>query len=217
MKKIYVVSTPIGNLEDITIRALNILKSADVILCENPKHHIKLLNHYGIKGKKLIKINSSNEENSINGIIKLLDKGKSIALVSDAGTPNVSDPGGFIVREMYKRGVKCIPIPGPSSLTASLSVSPIPVSKFVFYGFLPKGRMKIRNILQNFKNLELPIVFLVSSTNINDFIKILCEEYPNSQISIFKELTKVNEEIIYSAPCNISLDTRGEFVVILKI
>ncbi|MFN4245692.1 MAG: SAM-dependent methyltransferase, partial [Brevinematia bacterium] len=116
MKEIYIISTPIGNLKDITLRALETLKNVDVILCEDPKHHVKLLNYFNIKGKKLLKITSSNEKNSINGVIKLLEDGKKVALVSNAGTPNISDPGGEIVRLLWEKGVRCIPIPGPSSL-----------------------------------------------------------------------------------------------------
>ncbi|MGB9621087.1 MAG: 16S rRNA (cytidine(1402)-2'-O)-methyltransferase [Brevinematia bacterium] len=216
MKEIYIVATPIGNLEDITIRAINTLKEVDIILCENPKNHLKLLKHYGIKGKRLIKITSANEENSINGIIKLLEIGKKVALVSDAGTPNISDPGGTIVKELTKRGIKCTPIPGPSSLTAALSVSPINISKFIFYGFLPKNTNKVVKVINELKDGKLPIVFFVSSHKIEELIQILCKHFPNIEIAIFKEITKINEEVIFGKPCEIKIETKGEFVVIVK-
>lgn len=217
MKKIYIVSTPIGNIQDITIRALEILKKVDVILCENPVHHLKLLNHYGIKGKRLLKITSANEENSIKGIIKLLDNGKEIALVSDAGTPNLSDPGGIIVRELHKKGIKCIPIPGVSSLTTAISVSPIPVSKFIFYGFIPKSIKKTEKILEELKKVDLPMIFFAPSNHIKELLNLLCNKYPNSEIAIFRELTKLNEEITFGPPCNITVEEKGEFVVIIKL
>lgn len=217
MKEIYIVSTPIGNLEDITLRALNILKEVDIILCENPKNHLKLLQHYGIKNKRLIKITSANEENSINGILKLLESGKKVAFVSDAGTPNVSDPGGTIVRELTKKGIKCTPIPGPSSLTAALSVSPIPVPKFIFYGFIPKNVSKVVKIINEFKDKKLPLIFFASSHKIEELIKVLCENFPTTEITVFKEITKINEEIIYATPCQIKLEPKGEFVIIIKL
>lgn len=216
-KVLYIVSTPIGNLRDITLRALEILKEVDIIACENPLHHSKLLNHHGIKGKKLIKITSANEENSVKGIINLLERGKKVAFVSDAGTPNLSDPGGKIVRELQKYGVRCIPIPGVSALTTAISVSPIPVSKFIFYGFPPKSIKKTEKIIENLKPLELPIVFFIPSNHIKEFLEMLCRKFPSSEIAIFRELTKINEEILYGPPCKLQIEEKGEIVLILKL
>ena len=217
MKEIYIVSTPIGNLQDITLRALETLKNVDIILCEDPKHHLKLLNHFGIKGKKLLKITSSNEKNSVKGILKLLDEGKKIALVTNAGTPNVSDPGGEIVRLLYKKGIKVTPIPGASSLTTALSVSPIPTQKFIFYGFIPKNVNKVEKIIEKAKILKIPIVFFVPPRYVNSLLKLLCSKYPNSEIAIFKELTKINEEIFLDNPCNMEIEEKGELVAIVKV
>lgn len=215
MKKIYVVSTPIGNLGDITIRALEVLKQADVILCENPAHHLKLLNHYGIKGKRLIKITSANEKNSISGILRLLESGKEVALVSDSGTPNLSDPGGVIVRELSRMGVRCVPVPGPSSLTAAISVSPLPVSRFVFWGFIPKSMIRLKGILSDLNKVGLPVVFFVPSKHLKKVLDLLCKEYSTSEVAVFKELTKVNESVVFGKPCEIDV-SGGEVVVIVK-
>jgi len=217
---LYVVSTPIGNLEDITLRALRILKEVDVIACENPINHLKLLNHYDIKGKKIIKVTSANEQNSVKGILKLLNESKSVALVSDAGTPTVSDPGKLIVAGVINNGFKVTPIPGPSSLSASLSVSPIPIDKFIFIGFPPKSTTKAIKLIQNFSNLNLPIILFYPSKNLKVFLEKLSENFPNSQIAIFRELTKINEEIIYSKIEEINYTenmSKGETVIILKI
>ncbi len=217
---LYVISTPIGNLEDITLRALRILKEVDIIACENIPNHLKLLNHYGIKGKKIIKVTSANEQNSLKGIIKLLNEGKNIGLVSDAGTPTISDPGKLIVSGVLKSGFKIIPIPGPSALTAALSVSPIPTDKFIFLGFPPKSIKKTIKMLEEFSTLDIPIVLFFPSRNIDEFLKTISGTFPNSEIAIFRELTKINEEIIYSKVEEISFTenlNKGEIVVILKI
>ncbi|MCS7299362.1 MAG: 16S rRNA (cytidine(1402)-2'-O)-methyltransferase [Spirochaetia bacterium] len=216
MKKIYIVSTPIGNLEDITIRALDILKKVDVIVCENPKHHLKLLNHYGIRGKRLIKITSANEANSVNGILKLIEDGKEVAIVSDAGTPGLSDPGSILVRELTKRGVKCIPIPGPSALTSAISVSPIPMSKFIFYGFIPKSQKKVEKVVQDLSKYGFPVIFFIPPERVKTFVNVVCSKYPHSEIVLFREITKLNEEVIYGNPCNLEFEDKGEFVVVVK-
>ncbi|MEN2998401.1 MAG: 16S rRNA (cytidine(1402)-2'-O)-methyltransferase [Brevinematia bacterium] len=217
MKKIYIVATPIGNLEDITIRALEVLKKVDIILCEDPDYHLRLLSYYGIKGKRLIKVTSANEENSVNGIMKLLEEGKEVALVSNSGTPNLSDPGGIIVRELQKRGIRCIPIPGPSALTTAISVSPLPIHRFIFYGFIPKSVRKVEKVVEQYKSLGLPIVFFVPSSRIREFLGLLCEKYPHFEVVVFKELTKINEEIVSGFPCEILVEEKGEFVVVVRV
>jgi len=217
---LYVISTPIGNLEDITFRAVKILKEVDVIACENIPNHLKLLNYYGIKGKKIIKVTSANEQNSLKGIIKLLNEGKNVGLVSDAGTPTISDPGKLIVSGVLKNGFKVVPVPGPSALTTALSVSPIPTDKFIFLGFSPKSIKKTIKILEEFGFLDIPVVLFFPPRDIEEFLKSISETFPNSEIAIFRELTKINEEIIYSKVEEIQLNeklTKGEMVIILKI
>ena len=135
-KGLYIVSTPIGNLEDITLRSLEVLRKSDIILCEDTRRSLKLLNHYNIK-KKLVPYHKFNEKKELNKIIKYLNEGKILSLISDAGTPLLSDPGYFLVRECLNRKIDVYPVPGPSSITASMSISGFE-DKFIFYGFLPK-------------------------------------------------------------------------------
>ena len=145
MNTLYVVATPIGNLEDITLRALRVLKEADIIVCEDTRVTQRLLKHYGIVGKQLTAYNEQKSGVSAEKIIKLLKEGKNLALVTDAGTPGISDPGAFLIsqiREQLGDGVQIVSIPGPSALTATLSIAGVPVHDFIFLGFLPhkKGR-----------------------------------------------------------------------------
>jgi 16S rRNA (cytidine1402-2'-O)-methyltransferase len=144
---LYLVSTPIGNLDDITLRGLEVLKSSDIILCEDTRRSIKLLNHYKIK-KKLISYHKFNEQKELQNIIEYLKEGKILSLISDAGTPTLSDPGLLLVKSCVDNEIKVTPIPGPSSVTASVSVSGFD-DKYLFYGFLPKTENELIKILQN--------------------------------------------------------------------
>ena len=133
-KSLYIVSTPIGNLDDITIRALDVLKNSDIILCEDTRHSLKLLNHFKIT-KKLISYHKFNEKKELEKIIRYLNEGKILSLISDAGTPALSDPGRLLIQTCIERNIKIIPIPGASSITASMSVSGFS-DQFLFFGFL---------------------------------------------------------------------------------
>ena len=135
---LYIVSTPIGNLEDITLRALSVLKNSDQILCEDTRRSIKLLNHYNIK-KKIVANHKFNEKKIVNTIIKLLNDGKVVSMISDAGTPILSDPGLVLIKECINNNIKIIPIPGPSAITTAVSISGFE-DKYLFYGFLPKKK-----------------------------------------------------------------------------
>ena len=137
---LYIVSTPIGNLEDITLRALKVLKNSDQILCEDTRRSLKLLNYYDIK-KKLVSNHKFNEKNVANSVVELLQKGKIISIISDAGTPTLSDPGQILIKECMKKNIKIFPIPGASAVTTAISVSGFN-DKYFFYGFLPKKAMK---------------------------------------------------------------------------
>ena len=137
-KGLYIVSTPIGNLEDITLRSLEVLRKSDIILCEDTRRSLKLLNHYNIK-KKLVPYHKFNEKKELNKIIKYLNEGKILSLISDAGTPLLSDPGYFLVRECLNRKIDVYPVPGPSSITASMSISGFE-DKFIFMDFCLKRK-----------------------------------------------------------------------------
>ena len=144
---LYIVSTPIGNLDDITLRAIKVLKNSDIILCEDTRRSIKLLNHLKIK-KKLVSYHKFNEKKQISKIIEYINQGKILSLISDAGTPLLSDPGSFLLHECIKRNIQTIPIPGASSITAAMSVSGFN-EQFLFYGFLPKKESELTQVLSN--------------------------------------------------------------------
>ena len=157
-KGLYIVSTPIGNLDDITIRALNTLKNSDFILCEDTRQTLKLLNFYNIK-KKLIAYHKFNEKKSLSTIIRYLNEGKILSLVSDAGTPLISDPGNILINECIKNGHNIFTIPGPSSVIAAVSLSGFD-DEFIFQGFLQKRKQTIE-CLKNLKDADYSLVFLL--------------------------------------------------------
>ena len=159
-KGLYIVSTPIGNLEDITFRSIRILKKSDIILCEDTRRTLKLLNHYKIK-KKLISYHKFNERKELHKIIKYLKLGNILSLVSDAGTPNLSDPGRILIKKCISENIDIFPIPGPSSITAAMSVSGFD-DKFLFYGFLPKKEKELSEVLNKIKNYDYTLVFFYS-------------------------------------------------------
>lgn len=219
---LYIVATPIGNLEDITIRAIRILNEVDFILAEDTRVASKLLNHYKIK-KSLISFHHHSDLNKYNKVLSLLKEGKSLALISDAGTPNISDPGGQLIDFIRKNlgEVNIEPIPGPSAITTALSVSGIKADKFCFFGFLPhkKGRSSmIKEIINN----EYPVVFYESKHRILKLLEELKSINFNKKIMIFREMTKMfytfyNDDInnlckIFEQDKN---NIKGEFTIII--
>ena len=156
-KSLYIVSTPIGNLEDITLRALDVLKNSDIILCEDTRHTIKLLNHYKIK-KKLISYHKFNEKKQSSTVIKYINQGKILSLVSDAGTPLLSDPGRHLVNECISNQIDIIPIPGVSSIISAMSVTGFK-DQFLFYGFLPKTENELEKVLSSLSDNKYSLVF----------------------------------------------------------
>ncbi|MEJ5285310.1 MAG: 16S rRNA (cytidine(1402)-2'-O)-methyltransferase [Brevinematia bacterium] len=213
--KLYVVATPIGNLKDITLRALETLKEVDIIACENANRHLKLLSHFEIK-KRVIEYSPKNEEQSANGILKLILEGKNIALVSDAGTPLISDPGKKLISLLKEKGVKIIPIPGVSALTTIMSIANFPAKNIIFLGFLPKTEGKIKKELTKFIDIEATIVFFTSSYQIKKILDIINKIYGNVEIIIGREMTKENEEFIQGHLqdiVNTGFKELGEFTV----
>jgi 16S rRNA (cytidine1402-2'-O)-methyltransferase len=175
IKGLYIVSTPIGNLDDITIRAKNILEVSDIILCEDTRHSLKLLNHQKIK-KKLISYHKFNEKKEIAKIINYLKDGKILSLISDAGTPVLSDPGNMLINECVKQKINIIPIPGPTSITTAMSVSGFE-DKFLFYGFLPKTEKEIEKVILGLKEFDYSIIFFTPSLKINFYLKIFKKHF----------------------------------------
>jgi len=191
---LYIVSTPIGNLDDITLRALEVLKKSDIILCEDTRHSLKLLSYYKIK-KKLISYHKFNEKKQIANIIEYFKEGKILSLVSDAGTPLLSDPGRILVNECVKRKIQIVPIPGVSSITAAMSISGFS-DKFLFYGFLPKTENELIKLLNLLSQNNFTQVFFASSKKINFYIKFFKKFYSGRKLVIAKEITKLHEAFI---------------------
>ena len=189
---LYIVSTPIGNLEDITFRALNVLRNSDKILCEDTRRSIKLLNFYKIK-KKLFSYHKFNEKKLLPFAVNSILEGEKVALISDAGTPILSDPGLLLLRECIKKNIKIFPIPGVSAITTATSVSGFN-EKYFFYGFLPKKDKEIEKELNVLRDHNFCIVFFVPSIKINYYIKFFKKYFANREILIAKEMTKIHEE-----------------------
>ena len=189
---LYIVSTPIGNLDDITLRAIEVLKNCDIILCEDTRHSLKLLNHLKIK-KKLISYHKFNEKKQINSIIKHINQGKILSLISDAGTPLLSDPGRFLINACIEKNIKICPIPGVSSITASMSISGFS-DKFLFYGFLPKNEGEIEKVLKTLSSYEFSQIFFIPAIKINYYLKKFKKYYSNRKLLIAREITKIHEE-----------------------
>ncbi|MFN4226700.1 MAG: 16S rRNA (cytidine(1402)-2'-O)-methyltransferase [Candidatus Ratteibacteria bacterium] len=215
---LYIVATPIGNIKDITLRGLEILKEVDLILCEDTRETSKLLNHYNIK-KPLLSYYREIEKKKVAKVIELLKEGKDIALVCDRGTPGISDPAYILVNEAYKNNIKVIPIPGPSALTAAMSISGFPLNKVYFLGFLPKKENEKRKIFKELK--DETIIFFESVHRIEKTMNLLYEIMPEKEIFIGRELTKFFEEIIRGKVKEVyeifkKAKKKGEFVIIIK-
>ena len=214
---LYIVSTPIGNLEDITLRALNVLKNSDKILCEDTRRSLKLLNHYGIK-KKLISYHKFNEKKELNKIIQHLNEGKILSLISDAGTPLLSDPGRLLVNECIEKGIKVSPIPGVSSITSSLSVSGFN-DKFLFYGFLPKTENQLEKVLSSLSKNLFTQIFFLPSKKLNFYLKGFKKFFSGRQIMIAKEITKIHEAFIRAEIDDLKIfksTVKGELTVVIS-
>ena len=216
-----IVSTPIGNLNDISIRATDALKECDIIICENPKHSLKLLNKLGIK-KKLISLHDYNEHIIINKIKGLL-KNKNCVLISDSGSPLISDPGYNLVQYCIQNNIKITSIPGPSSIISSLQLSGLPISEFVFFGFIPKSKKKLEDLVRTIIKERKTSIFFISNHKLVTFIDCLINIMPDRKISICKELTKVNEFIFRGIPSKVKSDIlqkkenlKGEFVGVVS-
>ena len=189
---LYIVSTPIGNLEDITLRALKVLKNSDYILCEDTRVSKKLLSKYKIKSN-LISYHKFNEKKNLQKIIDILKSNKVVSLISDAGTPTISDPGNILIKECIRNEINLIPIPGPSAPTASLSISGF-LDKYYFYGFFPESNSEINKNFSNLSQLNGSIVFFISAKKFNRSLNIIKKYFSDREILICKEITKYFEE-----------------------
>jgi 16S rRNA (cytidine1402-2'-O)-methyltransferase len=216
---LYIVSTPIGNLRDITLRALDVLKEVDFIACEDTRTSSVLLNHYDIR-KELISLNAVNERNRISMILSRINEGSSCALISDAGTPGISDPGIRLISNAINDGIKVIPVPGVTAAITGLTLSGLPSDSFIFEGFLPqkKGRQKL---LQQLAEEERTIILYESVHRIRKLLEELNTYMPGRLIVVCRELTKKFEETWRGYPSDLlkNLDdktSKGEFVVVIS-
>lgn len=215
---LYIVSTPIGNLKDITLRAIEILKDVNFIICEDTRVTSVLLKNYSIK-KELVSMNAQSEMRKIPHIIERISNGENCALVSDAGTPLISDPGVRLVSEAIKNNIKVVPVPGASAFLTALTISGLPIDKFVFEGFLPnkKGRQKK---LKELSGEKRTVILYESTYRIEKLLRELYELMPKRYIIVCRELTKKFEEVRRGYPIDL-LDSfnekvnKGEFVVII--
>ena len=197
MGNLYVVATPIGNLSDMTERAVKTLKEVDYILCEDTRNSIKLLNHFNIKNK-LVAYHKFNEQEKQRSIIKDLKEGKNIALISDAGTPCINDPGEIIVKEARENKIPVFGIGGISAMVTALSISGLDTKSFTYYGFFPREKKEQDKLIEEIKESKVKtFIFYESPKRIIKTIEILSKELPNSKISISKELTKLHEKNFY--------------------
>ena len=214
---LYIVSTPIGNLEDITLRAIGVLKHSDIILCEDTRHSLKLLNHLKIK-KKLISYHKFNEKKKITQIIKYLDEGKILSLISDAGTPSLSDPGKLLIQFCIQKKIKVVPVPGVSSITASMSVSGFK-DQFLFYGFLPKTDKELEKTLSSLSQYSFSQVFFIPSIKVNFYLNKFKRFFAGRKILIAKEITKLHETFYREEIDKINMfktSLKGELTVVIS-
>lgn len=216
---LYIVATPIGNLEDISLRALRILKEVDVVVAENVQQTKKLLSKYEIK-TPTTRLHQHSREDQIQGLVNQLEQGKSMAYVSDAGTPNISDPGGQLVELARKAGIKIVPIPGASAVTALLSVAGIPADTFMFVGFLPKKKGR-QSLMDEIANLDVPVVFFESPNRAIKTLQEILARLGDREVVVGRELTKIYEEVLTmktsEAIKHFTVHApKGEFVIIIR-
>ncbi len=212
---LYIISTPIGNLSDITVRAVDTLKAVDLVLCEDTRRSSLLMKKLGISTRRT-SFNDFNKERKTPKIISML-KDKDIALISDAGTPGISDPGFYLVREAIKHDITVTHIPGPSAIISALVVSGLPTDRFTFIGFLPKKKNKLRAL-----KLEPDMTYVAfeSPHRIIKTLNVIKEHYPEMRMALCRELTKLHEEVIRGNPAEILKqlkNPKGEMTLVMRI
>lgn len=216
---LYVVATPIGNLKDISLRAIEVLQDSDLLIAENRERALKLLSHLEIR-KPIITINAYNEERKAHSIVQQIRTGKQCVLISGAGTPCISDPGNIIVRKCHETGLDVKAVPGPSAVIAALSVSGLSPDRFCFYGFLPQKKGKRKKVLEELLSQPYPFVFFESPRRLADTIQILGEIAPDREVVLAKEMTKMYEELVRCRAKELSGyipgDVKGEYTIVVS-
>lgn len=217
---LYLVATPIGNLEDITFRAVRVLRDADVVACEDTRQTLKLLNRYDLK-KNLISFYESREKQRIPHLLNLLQSGRSIALVTDAGTPGISDPGFRLVREAVRLNIPVVPVPGPAAVTAALAASGLPTHRFLFMGFAPVKKEALRKTLLSIREEEGTIIFYLPARKIGSFLEALRDSFEDRPVVIAREMTKIYEEFLRGTPAELleiakMREFKGEVTILIQ-
>ena len=215
---LYIVSTPIGNLKDVTYRALNVLSEVNIIACEDTRITRRLLSHYKIKNKMIV-YNDFNSKRKVHELVKLIKEGNSIALVSDAGTPCISDPGYRLVNTAHLESINVVSVPGPSSVHAALSISGLPTDNYFFQGFLPKKKGR-KTKFENLNKLDCTIIIFESPKRLKKTLLNIYEELGNRIVSVCKEITKIYERVYIDNIENIiqvfsSINPKGEYVILI--
>jgi len=213
---LYLVSTPIGNMADISYRAISVLKNSDLILCEDTRVSKKLISKYSINSN-LISYHKFNEKKSIEKILIELKSNKIISLISDAGTPTISDPGKVLVQACIKENINIVPVPGSSAVTAALSISGFS-EKYFFYGFFPEKNSEIKENLSGLSNLNCSIVFFISAKKLNRNLNVIKEFFSERNIVICKEITKYYEEFFRSKVSDLKAfkNLKGEITIVIS-
>ena len=229
MGNLYIVATPIGNLQDITLRAISTLKSVNLIACEDTRSAFVLLTSFGLKKEefkdKLLSFYEGNENLRHESILNILQNGQNVALISESGTPLISDPGFKLVRNALERGVRVESIPGPSSVISALVSSGLPTDKFLFLGFLPKKSGHRKNLFQNLKTtlklIESTVIFFESPFRVLKTLEELKEEFGDIEVVIARELTKIHEEVKKDKISNLlefyKKSIKGEIVILFSL
>jgi|AGTN01.1.fsa_nt_gi probable S-adenosylmethionine-dependent methyltransferase, YraL family len=213
--KLYLVGTPIGNLKDITLRALDVLKEADLIACEDTRHTKILLDAYGI-AKPLLSYRKENEREMSEKIAETVKSGKSVALVTDAGMPAISDPGAVVVETLQNMGISVAVAPGPSAVTAAVSLAGLKENGFVFIGFLPEKNKDRTGLINSFKNSPLPLVFYAPPHDLKEYFEFLFMSLGDRKVTAVKEITKIHESVFKGRLSDIEIENmKGEFVLIV--
>ena len=217
---LYIVSTPIGNLEDITLRALRVLKEVDLVAAEDTRRSLKLLNHYGIS-KPMISYWKAREKIRSEEIIRKLLTGQSVALISDAGTPGIADPGSVLIKKAIEEHIHIVPVPGPSAFVAALSAAGLPSEEFTFLGFLPSGGTQRRKILGDLLLEQRTLIFYEAPHRVHDTLADMKTIFGERRSAVSKEITKIHEEIMRGSISEIldemkEKETAGEYVIVVE-
>jgi 16S rRNA (cytidine1402-2'-O)-methyltransferase len=215
---LFICPTPIGNLEDVTLRVLDVLRSVDVVACEDTRHTGRLLSHYGIDAR-LLSFEEHNEARRLEALLPLLREGKGVALVSDAGMPGLSDPGFTLVRSCVDEGIPVTVLPGPSSIDTALVASGLPTDRFIFVGFLPRGRVKLIRFIEEAGAAGGSVVTFESGRRLGVTLAAVGDRWPQRQVAVCRELTKLHEQVLRGTAAEVAAElgeeSRGEAVLVL--